>query len=81
MPLYPQSVASQGAYPNSSFFRCVHLGLTFESIKEFGSVSNNVILMKVICNLNFKGFMADNIQSNWNIVQIVYMVVGIPLNL
>jgi len=37
MPLYPQSVTSQGACPNSLFFRCFHFRLTFESIKEFES--------------------------------------------
>ncbi len=38
-PLYPQSVVSQGACPNSSLFHCFHLRLTFESIKELGSTS------------------------------------------
>jgi hypothetical protein len=33
MPLYPQSVANQGACPNSLLFRCLHFRFTFESIK------------------------------------------------
>jgi hypothetical protein len=47
-PLYPSSVVSQWAYPNSSFFHCVHFRLAFESIKELGSASNNVMLMKCL---------------------------------
>ncbi len=38
-PLPPQSVASQGAYPNSLFFCYFHFRFTSESIKELGSVS------------------------------------------
>jgi hypothetical protein len=38
-PLYPLSAASQRACPNSLFFCCFHLRLTFESIKELGSAS------------------------------------------
>jgi hypothetical protein len=30
------------------------------------------MLMKGVSNLNFKGFMANNTQANWNVVQIVY---------
>jgi hypothetical protein len=33
---------------------------------------NKVMLMKGVSNLNFKGFMANNTQANWNVVQIVY---------
>jgi hypothetical protein len=39
MPLYPQSVASQGACPNSFSFHCLHLWTCGESIKELGGVS------------------------------------------
>lgn len=39
MPLYPRNVASQGVYPNSSFFSCVYIGLPFEFIKELGGAS------------------------------------------
>jgi hypothetical protein len=39
MPFYPQSVASQGACPDSLFIHCSHFIFTFESIKEFGGVS------------------------------------------
>jgi hypothetical protein len=39
MPFYPRSVRNQVAYPNFSFFRYVHLGFTFESIKELESAS------------------------------------------
>jgi len=39
MPLYPQSVASQGVCPNSLLFCCFHFTLTFESIKEVESAS------------------------------------------
>jgi hypothetical protein len=35
---------NQGVYPNSSFFCCVHLGLTFESIKELGGVYSKAYL-------------------------------------
>jgi hypothetical protein len=35
----PQSATSEGACPNSLFFCCFHLRLTFESIKEVGSAS------------------------------------------
>jgi hypothetical protein len=38
-PSTPQSVASQRTCPNSLFFSCFHLILTFESIKELGSTS------------------------------------------
>jgi hypothetical protein len=43
-PLYPQSVASQGACPNSLCFRCFHIIFTFESIKELGSASHMHLL-------------------------------------
>jgi len=33
---------NQRVYLNFSFFRCVHLGFTFESIKELGSASTMV---------------------------------------
>jgi len=39
MPLYPRIATSQGAYPNSLYFRCFHLGFIVESIKEFGGAS------------------------------------------
>jgi hypothetical protein len=39
MPLYPQSVMSQGACYNSLFFHCFHFRFTFESIKKLGSAS------------------------------------------
>ncbi len=49
-PLYLQNVASQGACPSSLFFHCFHFRLTFESIKELGSVSTiaipNVSILK-----------------------------------
>jgi hypothetical protein len=38
-PFYPWSATNNGTYSNSSFFHCVHLGLTFEPIKELGSAS------------------------------------------
>jgi len=25
-----------------------------------------------VFNLNFKGFMVDNVQANWNTIQIMY---------
>ncbi len=46
MPLYPRSVASQGACPNSLFFRCFHFKFTFESIKELGSTLDEASLNK-----------------------------------
>jgi hypothetical protein len=36
-PLYPQTIVSQGACPDSLFFCSFHFRLTFESIKELGS--------------------------------------------
>ncbi len=33
---------------------------------------NNVMAKKVVPNPNFKGFMANSAQKNWNIMQIVY---------
>jgi hypothetical protein len=38
-PLYPRSAMSQGVYPNSLSFRCFHVGLVVESIKELGGAS------------------------------------------
>jgi hypothetical protein len=35
---------------------------------------------KGVINPKFKGFMASITQANWNVVRIMYMVVGIPLN-
>ncbi len=43
MPFYPQSVANQGACSNSLLFRCFHLRLTFESIKELGNASPKLL--------------------------------------
>jgi hypothetical protein len=42
-PFYPRNVVRQGMYPNCLLFRCVHLGLTFESIKELGSASHRIV--------------------------------------
>jgi hypothetical protein len=57
MPFYPRCGANQGAYPNFSFFHCVHLGFTFEFIKELGNVSHCVmpLFVEVVINLGFKG--------------------------
>jgi hypothetical protein len=33
---------------------------------------NKVMANNGVLNPNFKGFMVDNAQANWNIVQIVY---------
>jgi hypothetical protein len=38
-PSTPEVLWIEECTPNCSFFHCVHLGLTFESIKELGSVS------------------------------------------
>jgi hypothetical protein len=48
MPLYPQSATSKGACPYSLLFRCFHLKLTFESIKELGSASSTTIAIIII---------------------------------
>jgi hypothetical protein len=32
---------------------------------------NKVMSMKGVSNRNFKGFMADNVQANWNVIQIM----------
>jgi hypothetical protein len=56
MTLYPQSVVSQGVCPNSLLFRCFHFILTFETVKEFGSVSIDIqglqaYMAKTLCML------------------------------
>jgi hypothetical protein len=33
---------------------------------------NKVMANNGVPNLNFKGFMVDNAQANWNVVRIVY---------
>jgi len=33
---------------------------------------NAIVLKKGVRNPNFKGFMVDNAQANWNVVHIVY---------
>jgi adenine-specific DNA methylase len=43
-------------------------------------VINKVMSKKVVTNPNFKGFMASITQVNWNVLRIMYMVVGIPTN-
>jgi hypothetical protein len=35
---------------------------------------------KAVTNPNFNGFMASITEVNWNVVRIMYTVVGIPLN-
>jgi hypothetical protein len=42
MPLYLRSAASQGTYSNSLSFRCFHLGLVVESIREVRGVSHGI---------------------------------------
>jgi hypothetical protein len=43
-PSIPQSVVSHEMCPDSLLFRCFHFKLTFESIKEFGSMSCSVVI-------------------------------------
>ncbi len=38
-PFYPQNATNHGTCPRSLLFRCFHLKLRFESIKELGSAS------------------------------------------
>ncbi len=33
---------------------------------------NKVMVKSFVPNSNFKGFMVDNVQVNWNTIQIVY---------
>jgi hypothetical protein len=40
MPLYPSKCCELGSMPDSSLFRCLLFGLTFESFKEFGVHQN-----------------------------------------
>jgi len=47
-PFYPQSAASQGMCFGSLLFRCFKSRLTFESIKELGSLSSSNRGLKVI---------------------------------
>jgi hypothetical protein len=54
MPLYPQSVVSQGACIDSLLFRCFHFTLSFGSIKELGSASIcfvNIVKMIIILSM------------------------------
>ncbi len=61
-----RSATSQGAYLNSSSFHYVHLGLTFESMKELGSASLFLVpiaskqLVYVLVHFfsNFLGFLS-----------------------
>ncbi len=42
MPFYPQSATSWVMCLDFLLFRCFHFRFTFESIKEFGSVSHGI---------------------------------------
>jgi hypothetical protein len=39
---------------------------------------NTIVLKKGVTNLNFKGFIANNAQANWNLVYIIYGI-GNPI--
>jgi hypothetical protein len=39
---------------------------------------NTIVLKKGVTNPNFKGFMVDNAQANWNLVYIIYGI-GNPI--
>jgi len=68
MPLYPQSVASQGECLNSLLFRCFHLILTFESIKELGialgKINNFKVLNFLFMNISYPKFQNTIIIKN-----------------
>jgi hypothetical protein len=56
--------------PNSSFFHCFHLGLTFESIKELGSALDNK-------NKYFLAFLSFLIAGDvFEEVQLGFFVMG-----
>jgi hypothetical protein len=77
MPLHPRNVMSQGAYPNSSFFCCVHLKLTFESNKEVGSASvpfHDSILVLVISNLTNKSNQLNKCFGDYTFTNLVFFV-------
>ena len=38
----------------------------------FGENSNDVMLEYSVLNVNFKGFMANNAQTNWIVVRKIY---------
>jgi hypothetical protein len=33
---------------------------------------NNVMVKNGVPNINFKGFMANNVQTNWSAMRIIY---------
>jgi hypothetical protein len=42
---------------------------------------NTTVLKKGVTNPNFKGFMVDSAQSNWNVVHIVYGTRDLVVNM
>jgi hypothetical protein len=66
MPFYPRNVANQGAYSNSSFFHCVHLGFTFESIKELGSASTTFCQSTRSCMQGCQMMFWSSINVIWD---------------
>jgi len=55
MLFYPHNIANKVGVSNL-FFGCFHFELAFESIKEFGGVSNAKIIKQYICakSMGFK---------------------------
>ena len=47
----------------------------------FWKILNLVMTNNGVSNVNFKGFMADSVQANWNAVRIIYGVVDLSLPL
>ncbi len=66
--LLPQSVVTHEAYPNSSFFRYVHLGFTFESIKELGSASLAVVACQYLGWTLDMFVMSLALENGWGII-------------
>ncbi len=75
MPLYPQSVASQAACPNSFLFRYFHFRLTFESIKELGSALGDVSCFGKPSTKNF------NHHPTYPHHQIMFKKFQLPFNI
>jgi len=61
-PSTPKMLRTKEHYLNSSFFLCVHLGFTFESIKELGSMLVINFLLLII--IFFKNLLVCLFLSN-----------------
>jgi hypothetical protein len=42
---------------------------------------NAIIMKKGVANPNVKGFMANNAQTNWNVISIIYGIKDLTMKL